>query len=71
MSRIAEVQFQDSDSRYGNKEAVAVMEYGGKEFVFAWFDDELTFTTRELIGLNIEEARDLKQTRDIAYLRSP
>lgn len=71
MSRISEVKFQDSDSRYGNKEATAVMEHGGKEFVFAWFDDELTFTTQELIGLTIEEARDLKQARDISYLRSP
>ena len=70
MSKIAEVKFQDSDSRYGNKEAVAVMAHGGKEFVFAWFDDELTFAPQDLIGLTIEEARDLKQSRDIAYLQS-
>lgn len=70
MSKIAEVKFQDSDNRYGNKEAIAVMEHGGKEFAFAWFDDELTFRPDELIGLTIEEARDLKQARDIAYLQS-
>lgn len=68
--RIDKVTFLDSINRYGNKEAQAVMDDGSTVFVFSWFDDELTFTEDELVGLTIEEARDLKQKRDIAYLQS-
>lgn len=70
MNRIAAVRFQDSDHRYGDKEAVAQMLDGTEQVVFHWFSDELQFSTRELVGLTLEEARDLKQARDIAYLRS-
>jgi hypothetical protein len=70
MTRIYSVIFQDSDNRYGNKEVIATMEDGDKEFIFAWFDDELSFTKTEFLGLTIEEARDLKQKRDVAYLQS-
>lgn len=69
--KISSVKFQDSENRYGDKEAVATMENGSEEFVFAWFSDELSFREEELLGLTIEQARDLKTTRDIAYLRSP
>jgi len=68
--KIKEVRFQDSERRYGNKEAIATMEDGTEEFAICWFDDELRFNEREFIGLTIEEARDLKQARDIAYLQS-
>ena len=68
--RIKSVIFQDSDHRYGDKEAVAIMEDGSEQFVFPWFSDELKFWEDELIGLTIEQARDLKQARDIAYLQS-
>lgn len=70
MTRISMVKFQDSDHRYGDKEAIATMEDGSEEFVFPWFSDELQFTEIELIGLTLEQARDLKQARDTAYLRS-
>lgn len=70
MLRIKEVKFQDSDHRYGDKEAVAIMEDGSKEIVIYWFSDELHFSTTEFIGLTIEQARDLKQRRDMEYLRS-
>jgi hypothetical protein len=72
MQRIKSVTFQDSDHRYGNKEAVALMDDGSEveEIVFHWFDDELSFIPNELIGLTLEEARDLKHARDVAYLQS-
>ena len=41
--RIKSVIFQDSDHRYGDKEAVATMEDGSEKFVFPWFSDELKF----------------------------
>lgn len=70
MNRIKSVKFQDSNHRYGDKEAVATMEDGSEEVVIHWFSDELQFIPNELVSLTIEQARDLKQARDIAYLRS-
>lgn len=72
MTRIKSVTFRDSRNRYGDKEAVAIMDDGTEveTSVFHWFSDELHFSPNELIGLTIEQARDLKQERDIAYLRS-
>jgi len=70
ISRIKSVKFQDSQHRYGDREAIAYMDNDSGAFVFAWFSDELHFTTDELIGLTIEEARDLKQARDVEYLQS-
>ena len=70
MNRIKSVKFEDSDSRYGNKQAVAVMDDGTEELAFHWFDDELHFREEELIAMTIEQARDFKQERDIAYLQS-
>lgn len=68
--KIERATIQSSENRYGDLEFWAVMEDGSGQFVFAWFSDELTFKPEEIIGLTIEEARDLKQSRDIAYLRS-
>ena len=70
MNRIKSVTFQDSENRYGDKEAVAIMEDGTEQLVFAWFSDELSFREEELVAMTIEQARDLKQERDIAYLQS-
>ena len=70
MQIIKSIVFQPSEHRYGNMEAVATTEDRDDQFVFAWFDDELSFKPEELIGLTISEARDLKQLKDIAYLRS-
>lgn len=47
-----------------------VMENGTEERVFAYYDDEISFTDDELIGKTIEEAREFRTRRDIAYLQS-
>ena len=70
MLKIKAVKFQDSESRQGNREIMATMDDGSDAYVFSYYDDELTFSCDELIGLTIDEARDLKQEKDIAYLRS-
>jgi hypothetical protein len=71
MNRIKSVKFQDSENRYGDREAVATMDDGTEEmFVVAWFSDELSFIPNEFVGLTIEEARDLKEEKDRSYLRS-
>jgi len=69
--QIVSVRFQDSDHRYGDKEAVATLEDGREEFVFPWFSDELNFREEDLLGLTIEQARDVKVARDTAYLMVP
>lgn len=70
MTIIKSVTFQASNHRFGDREAVAIMDDGSEKIVFHWFSDELQFTTAELIGLTAKEAGDLKQKRDIAYLQS-
>lgn len=69
--RIQSVRFRDSAGHYGNKEAVAVMCDGSTDqFVVAWYDDELSFTEAEFVGLTIDEARNLKVAKDKRYLMS-
>lgn len=71
IAKIVSVVFQDSDHRYGDKEAIVTLEDRSKEFLFAWFSDELSFREEELLGLSIAQARDLKEKRDMDYLRTP
>lgn len=70
MSRIKSVTFQDSKNRYGDKEAIAIMDDGSEQSVCHWFSDELHFSPSDFVGMTIEQARDFKQARDIAYLQS-
>ena len=51
----------------------AVMaEFGNGEFkdVVFFYNDELTFSKSEFIGLTANEAGDLHHRKDVAYLRS-
>lgn len=73
--KIKEVTFRPTHHKYGNQEAYVLLEDEdglavGVTTAFVWFDDELTFREEELVGLTLEQAQDLKQQRDIAYLRS-
>lgn len=43
---------------------------GDEELLISYFDDELSFTPRELIGLTAGAARELWRQKDLAYLRS-
>ena len=38
--------------------------------LFEFYDDELTFTSNEFIGLTVEEGQALFTKKDIAYLQS-
>ncbi len=40
------------------------------EKLFSFFDDEISFSKRELIGLTADEASQLYHQKDVAYLRS-
>ena len=38
--------------------------------LFEFYPDEISFTESEFIGLSEDEARELRHTKDLAYLRS-
>ncbi len=51
-------------------EVVATFEDGSTKTLFSFFPDEVTFLECEFTGLTEEEAHDLFQRKDTAYLRS-
>ena len=51
-------------------EVIATFEDGSTKTLFSFHPDEVTFVSREFIGLTEEEAYDLFQRKDRAYLRS-
>lgn len=57
--KIIDVQFNESDNWYGNMQADVILEDGFYEMAFSYFRDEISFSREELIGLTLEEARDL------------
>lgn len=62
----------DRDGLGGNTNVFATVEGGGQTEVllFSFFDDELSFSTQELVGRTPEEARELRYRKDVEYLRS-
>jgi hypothetical protein len=68
--RIRQVEFADSDSDFGDREARVRLEDETSHVAFAWFSDELSFEKSDLMGLTLSQARDLKVQRDIQYLQS-
>ena len=50
--------------------AAAVLEDGSEDLLFSYYSDELFFAPEELIGLTVQEARDLHHRRDVRYLQS-
>ena len=67
---ITQAVVRPSISRYGNVEFYVLKSDGFTAIAFPWFDDELSFQPDDVIGKTLEEARDLKQARDIQYLQS-
>lgn len=51
-------------------QVTAELEDGSRTELFAFYSDELRFDEEELIGLTVEEARDLHHRRDVGYLQS-
>lgn len=37
--------------------------------LFSYFNDEISFTARELLGLTVDQALELRHARDVAYLQ--
>ena len=66
MNRIAQVNISD---RWGMR-LVSVVIDGTTKDLFTYYPDELSFTSRELIGLTEQEARALRHAKDVEYLQS-
>ena len=51
-------------------EVIATFVDGSTKTLFSFYPDEVSFVSREFIGLTEEEAYDLFQRKDRAYLRA-
>jgi hypothetical protein len=51
-------------------EVVVTFEDGSTRTLFSFYPDEVSFQASEFTGLTEEEAHDLHQRKDTAYLRS-
>ena len=49
----------------------ATFDDGTRKDLFSFYPDEIIFDEGELVGLTEAAAHDLRQKKDIAYLRSP
>jgi len=55
---------------YGSLTATAVFDDGSTAEVVSWYDDEISFTESELIGLTQKRVIRLFHDKDIAYIKS-
>ena len=46
------------------------LDNGEKIHLFNFYPDEIAFTSDELIGLTVDEAKALRHSKDVAYLKS-
>ncbi|MSW53419.1 MAG: hypothetical protein F2817_21335 [Actinobacteria bacterium] len=46
------------------------LEDASEEFLFSYYPDEISFTEQELVGLTLDEAKNLKRNKDYRYMRS-
>lgn len=51
-------------------EVSVTLEDGSSRKLFSFFPDEISFVPADFIGLTVEQAHELRQARDTAYLRS-
>lgn len=54
----------------GPVRVVATFSDGTTRAIFHYFPDEISFSAAELIGLTLDEARNLRHRRDTDFLRS-
>ena len=69
---IASVKFKKADLSIsnGNVQIWATYSNGAEEKLFAYYSEELSFESSELIGKSKQEALDFRRERDIAYIRA-
>lgn len=73
MDKITSARIVPSDPREGRFQAEIFARFGEdseEKRVLSFYDDELSFTAEEVVGLTMEEVGDLFCRKDSAYLRS-
>jgi|KBSMisStandDraft_5_1062788.scaffolds.fasta_scaffold66192_8 hypothetical protein len=70
--KITQATITRSDPRAGEYQAVvtATFDTGGVEEVLRYFDDELTFTESEFVGLTMKGVVALFMEKDRVYIQS-
>jgi hypothetical protein len=68
--KIIKCKFQYGDTSFSPHDVIATFEDGHEEKIFDFYSDEISFSTYELIGLTVQEARELRFQKDKAYLQS-
>jgi len=51
-------------------EVHVTLEDGNEQMLFDYYPDEISFSANEFVGLTVEQAKQLKFKKDVAYLRS-
>lgn len=69
MGKITNVNFI-KESQFDPTEVEVTLEDGSKKIAFSYFEDEISFTENELIGLTEDEAVALFHKKDVEYLQS-
>lgn len=59
-----------TDPYFGQGRVFGAFEDGREELLFTYYLDELSFVPEEFIGKTMEEAREIRYRKDVAYLRS-
>ena len=68
--RIVKIVERKINERNLMLDVFAEMEDGSVQKVVSYYDDEISFTDEELIGLTKDECRDLYFQKDKEYLQS-
>lgn len=69
--KIKSVEFvENTTNGVGNKVARVTLEDGTVVDAFAFYSDEIGFSATELVGLTVEQAKELKHSKDREYLQS-
>lgn len=71
--RITAARVTGLDSRFEDVTTAKVhvtTEDGVERELLDFYHDEITILPEELVGLTLEEARELKRTKDVQYLRT-
>ncbi len=73
MSKIVEARIIPASMKENRFKAEVRGRYEGKkeeEEIFSYYDDEISFSTSEIVGKTLNEVLDLWGKKDITYLRS-
>lgn len=66
----AQITAIDREIKCGHCTLTGLLNDGSTRKLFSFYIDELSFADSDIIGLTEDEAHQLRQSRDVAYLRS-